>query len=98
MDTLIQYPKEITVYITRSTLSSISTNLSKHKFTVSPTITIGVLKNYLRRLLKLNNTVPLFLFVNNTLQTSNTSIAELYTNYKSINNEIYMIYATDFII
>jgi hypothetical protein len=92
------YPKQIPIYLTRSTLAYNSTHLSRHKFLVAPNISIAILTNYIRLQLKLSADVPIFLFVNNILQRSNTLIAEIYNRYKSIDGEIHMQYSTDNII
>jgi hypothetical protein len=98
MNTLKKYPKQIPVYITRSTLAYTSTHLSRHKFLVAPTITIEILSEYIRRLLKLSSSAPIFLFVNNILQKSDTIIADIYSDHKTFDGEIHMTYSTDNII
>lgn len=92
------YPKQIPIYITRSTLAYNSTHLSRHKFLVAPNISIAILTNYIRQQLKLLIDVPIFLFVDNILQESDTLIAEIYNTYKTIDGEIHMQYSTDNIV
>lgn len=97
MNNIGEYSKQIPIYITRSNLANNSTNLSRHKFLVAPGLTIEYLSKYLHLKLKLQRNVPIFLFVNNTLQSPTTLIADIYSKYKNIDGEINMIYSTELI-
>jgi GABA(A) receptor-associated protein len=64
--------------------------LDKHKYLVPGDITMGQFLYVLRKRIKLSQSEALFIFLNNSIPCTSTTINILYDTYKDIDNFLYL--------
>tara|TARA_Y100000591_G_scaffold269958_1_gene244670 strand:+ start:3445 stop:3801 length:357 start_codon:yes stop_codon:yes gene_type:complete len=69
--------------------------IDKHKFLVPDDITMGQFVYVIRKRLKIHSEKAIFVFVNNKLPPSSMLMSEIYTNYRSDDGFVYMIYSAE---
>jgi len=87
-----KYPDKLPVIVEPATGKTDIPLLDKKKFLVPNQLSIGQFMYVLRKRLVLPSDKALFLFVNNSLPTSSTYIAELYRQYADSDGFLYMTY------
>jgi GABA(A) receptor-associated protein len=79
----IKYPNKIPLFIYRSKRDKYLQDINCNKFLVPDNITIGQFMVIIRKRLKLESNIALFIFINNTIPCSSDSILQIYENYKN---------------
>lgn len=77
-----KYPERVPVIVKKVKNSKVNT-LTKSKYLIPLEFNMGQLIYIIRNFLKLPPEKAIFVFVNNTLPSNNTSIATLYEEYKN---------------
>jgi GABA(A) receptor-associated protein len=91
-----KYPNKIPVFVEKAKNSSTSIpDLKKHKFLVPSHLSVGQFIWVIRKQIQLSSEKALFIFVNNTLPTSNTLISELYSAHKSSDGALRIKYTSE---
>jgi GABA(A) receptor-associated protein len=90
-----KYPGKIPIFVTRARNANDLPDLPKHKFLAPSHLSVGQFLYVIRKHIQLPPEKALFVFVNNTLPTSSTSLAELYTNYRSNDGALRMTYTSE---
>ena len=89
-----KYPDRIPIIIEKSKINSNNIpDLDKHKFLVPEDITLGQFMYVLRQRIKLESKVAIFLFINDKLISTSSTIGEIYDQNKHIDNFLYIKYA-----
>ena len=79
-----KYPDRVPVFVKRGKSDRNLKNIDQNKFIVPEDITIGQFMTILRKRIKLESEVALFLFLNNgTLPAQSTTMASLYESFKN---------------
>jgi GABA(A) receptor-associated protein len=79
----IKYPNKIPLFIYRSKRDKSLQDLTCNKFLVPDTITVGQFMMIVRKRLKLDSNIALFVFINNTIPCSSETILQIYENHKN---------------
>ena len=87
-----KYPDRIPVIINKLKKSDIS-DIDKNKFLVPNDLTVGQFGYIIRKRIKLEPSKALFIFVNNTLPATSSIISQIYNDYKSEDDFLYMMYS-----
>jgi GABA(A) receptor-associated protein len=91
-----KYPDRIPVLLFRGTKIDPSfPHLSKSKFLVPKSLTLGMFSYVVRKQLTLPPEKALFLFVGSSLPTTGTLMSELYHLYKQNDGALHMIYMSE---
>ena len=89
-----KYPDRIPIIIEKSKINSNNIpDLDKHKFLVPADISLGQFMYVLRQRIKLKSKVAIFLFINDKLISTSSTIGEIYDQNKHIDNFLYIKYA-----
>jgi hypothetical protein len=88
-----KYPDRVPVIIKKNKNNKILQDIDK-KYLIPKNLTISYVMYIIRKKIKLDEKQALFLFVNNTLVPLNTTVGELYTTHKSIDDLFLYIYYT----
>lgn len=78
-----KYPNHVCVFVKASGRSSDLPPLDKHKYLVPKDLTVGSFLFMIRKRMSLPADKALFIFVNNTIPTSSSTLAELYAQHGS---------------
>lgn len=89
-----KYPGRVPVIVEKVAKSDVP-DLDKNKYLVPGDLTLGQFIYVIRRRLILPAEKALFIFVNNTLVTTGTSIREIYMNYAEEDGYLYMNYSSE---
>ena len=88
----IKYPNRLPVIVTRGDKCTLN-KIDKHKYLVPSDITLGQFIYVIRKRIKLGSEEGLYLFINNSiLGTVSSLMADVYNNYKNIDNYLYISY------
>ena len=90
-----KYPGRVPVIALRSKTSSDIPELKKARFLVPTTMNMGQLLYVIRRQLDMPPEKALFVFINGTLPTTQTTISELYAQYKSEDGALRLHYTSE---
>jgi len=90
-----KYPDKIPIFVARAHNARDIPDIKKHKFLVSSSISFGQFIFIIRKQLILPPEKALFVFINNTLPTSSSLLSELYSNHKSPDGVLHMIYISE---
>lgn len=90
-----KYPGKIPVFVTRASSAKDIPDIPKHKFLAPSNLSLGQFIWVIRKQLTLPPEKALFIFINNTLPTSNSLLSELYANYKSPDGALRMTYTSE---
>ncbi len=78
-----KYPNHICVFVQQSSRSADLPPLDKHKYLVPKDLTVGSFLFMIRKRMSLPADKALFMFVNNTIPTSSSTLAELYAQHSA---------------
>ena len=70
-------------------------HLTKNKFLVPKSLTLGMFSYVVRKHLTLPPEKALFLFIGDTLPTTGTLVSELYARYKSDDGALRVVYMSE---
>lgn len=91
-----RHPDKIPVFVLRAPKTDPSfPHLPKSKFLVPRSITLGMFSYVVRKHMTLPPEKALFLFVNNSLETSSILMSELYARYRSDDGALRLIYTSE---
>ena len=91
-----KHPDKIPVFVLRAPKTDPSfPHLPKAKFLVPRSITLGMFSYVIRKHMTLPPEKAMFLFVNNTLETSGVLMTELYARYKSEDGALRIVYTSE---
>ena len=90
-----KYPGRIPIFVTKATRAADIPDLPKHKYLAPSNLSVGQFIFILRRQIKLPPDRAMFIFVNDTLPTSSTLLAELYANHKDQDGALRMTYTSE---
>lgn len=91
-----KWPGRIPVFVLRSRSASPDLPvLPRQKFVVPRSLTLGQFMYVVRKHLTIPPEQALFLFIGNTLPTTNTMMFELYDRYKSPDGALRIIYTSE---
>ena len=86
-----KYPDRVPVLVEKATGSD-APSIDKKKYLVPADLTFGQFIYVIRKRLKLDPEMALFLFVNNILPSSSTTVEEIYKLHKSDDMFLYVVY------
>lgn len=87
----MKYPDRVPVLVQKA-VGSQAPSIDKKKFLVPSDLTFGQFIFVIRKRLKLDPEMALFLFVNNVLPSSSTTLDEIYKLHKSDDMFLYVVY------
>jgi GABA(A) receptor-associated protein len=87
-----KYPNHICVWVQPSSKATDLPPIDKQKYLVPKDLTVGAFIFMIRKRMTLPPEKALFLFVNNTLPTSSSTLAELYAAHGSV-GYLHVMYA-----
>lgn len=91
-----KWPGRVPVFVLRSRSASPDMPvLPRQKFVVPRSLTLGQFMYVVRKHLTIPPEQALFLFIGNTLPTTNTLMSELYERYKSPDGALRIIYTSE---
>jgi GABA(A) receptor-associated protein len=85
---LSKYPDRVPIIVENSTNSNIN-ELDKHKFLVPSDLTVGQFSYVIRKRIKLEPEIAMFLFTNNILPASSDLISQIYDKYQDKDKFLY---------
>jgi GABA(A) receptor-associated protein len=88
------YPDKIPIFITKAAHDSVP-DIKRHKFLVPPQFTMAEFVLSIRRWLLLTPEQAIFIFINNTLPMTGSTMAELYTRHRDSDGILRMTYASE---
>lgn len=92
-DIIQKYPDRVCVYLEKQTTCDTIPNLDKNKYLVPSSITIGQFTYVIRSRITIGPEQAIFLFVNNTVISGNTTMMEIYNKHKSEDGFLYITYS-----
>ena len=90
----LKYEDRIPIIVEKSSKSKLQ-NIDKNKFLVPENLTIGQFLYIIRKRVKLYSSDALFLFVNNTLPCTSSSIVNIYNEHKDDDGFLYIQYTEE---
>lgn len=90
-----KYPGRIPIFVTRGSAARDIPDIPKKKYLSPPHLTIGQFIYIIRKQIQLPPERALFVFVNNTLPTSSSTLAEVYSQYKSPDGALRLVYTSE---
>ena len=90
---LKRHPDRICVYLEKQETCKTIPDLDKNKYLVPNSITISQFTYVIRSRIKLAADQAIFLFVNNTVISGNTTMIEVYNKYKGEDGFLYITYS-----
>ena len=91
---MTKYPDRVPVIIQKHGKSK-CLSLSNNKFLVPKNFTISQFLILIRKRLKIDESIAIFIFIDNILPQLNNNIEKTWVDYKSNDNVLYMEYATE---
>jgi GABA(A) receptor-associated protein len=93
---LNKYPDRVPIICEKSkTASSDCPDIDKKKYLVPRDLNMGQFLYVIRKRLRLSSEKALFLFVNNSITSSTTSINDIYFNHKDFDGFLYVTYGLE---
>jgi GABA(A) receptor-associated protein len=90
-----KYPDRIPIFVTKASNARDIPDIPKHKFLAPTSLSISQFIYIIRRQIQLPPEKALFVFINNTLPPSNTTLAEMYSVHKSPDGALRMVYTSE---
>jgi len=90
-----KYPQRLPVLCNKSKYSKNTPNIDKNKYLVPFDLTAAQFIYVIRKRMKLNPEVALFLFVGRMIPPGMTKMIYLYENYKNEDGFLYITYSTE---
>lgn len=90
-----KYPGRVPIFVTKSSSARDIPDIPKHKFLAPTSISVSQFIFIIRRQIQLPPEKALFVFINNTLPPSNTTVGELYSLHKSPDGALRMVYTSE---
>ena len=91
---IIKYPERIPV-ICEKAQGTDAPEIDKKKYLVPKDITVGQIVYIIRQRIKLGPEQALFIFVNNIIPATSSSISNVYENYKDKDGFVYLVYSSE---
>jgi GABA(A) receptor-associated protein len=91
---LIKYPDRVPI-ICEKALGSDVPEIDKKKYLVPKDITIGQFIHIIRQRIKLSQEQALFIFVNNVIPATSSSMSSVYESHKDDDGFLYIVYASE---
>ena len=88
------YPDKVPIFITKSKQDSMP-DIKKHKFLVPSQFTMAEFIMTIRRWLLLAPEQAIFVFINNTLPMTGSTMGELYTRHRDPDGVLRMTYSSE---
>ena len=88
------YPDKIPIFITKAKQDSVP-DIKRHKFLVPASFTMAEFVMTIRRWLLLTPEQAIFVFINNTLPMTGSTMGELHSLHKDPDGILRMIYASE---
>ena len=90
-----KYPDKIPVIIEKSDMCTTLDDIDRNKYLVPYDLVIGQLVYIVKKRINIDPTEAIFLFCNNNIITSSTTVGELYNNYKNSDGFLYIEYTAE---
>ncbi len=90
-----KYPNRVPVFVARAINANEIPDIPKKKYLVPNTLSVGQLLYIIRRQIELPPEKALFIFINNTLPMSSTTVGELYAKNCSVDGALRVIYTSE---
>ena len=90
---LNKYPDKIPIIIEKSINDNLLDTIDRNKYLVPKDLTVGQIIHIIRKRLKLNPTIGIFIFCNNALIPTSNNIFNVYNNYKDEDLFLYFTYS-----
>ncbi len=90
---LKRHPDRVCVYLEKQPNCKTIPNLDKNKYLVPNSISVGQFTFVIRSRITLGPEQAIFLFVNNTVISGNTTMSEVYNKHKSEDGFLYITYS-----
>jgi GABA(A) receptor-associated protein len=90
-----KYPGRIPIFVTKGSNSHDIPDIPKKKYLAPAHLSIGQFIYVIRKQIQLPPEKALFIFVNNTLPTSISTLAEIYAQHKSPDGALRMVYTSE---
>lgn len=87
-----KYPERIPIICEKAKNSNV-TDLDKSKYLVPCDLTIGQFMFVIRKRMKLSSEQAIFLFVNNSIPSTSSSVSQIYDSYKDDDGFLYITYS-----
>ena len=88
-----KYPNSVCCIIEKSKNCKQLDNIKKNKFIISKDVTIAELIYKIRKMISIDSTKSIFIYIHNILPMSNSKISDIYNNYKSDDGFLYITYS-----
>lgn len=88
---LSKYPGRIPVIVSKSKSSKLN-DIDKKKFLVPSDLTVGQFMYVIRKRIKMSPSEAIFLYINNTLPATMSSLRSIYDAHKNIDGFLYIEY------
>ena len=89
----IAHPDRCAIFVGKLDSDRILPDIGKHKYLVPYDFTMAQFMYTIRRYIKVSPETAIFLFVNNMVATTHSSLGTLYEDYKSEDGFLYITYA-----
>lgn len=94
LDIIKKYPERCPVIVTKDPTCSLP-SLSTHKFLVPRDITVSQFIHTIKNRNKIDASVALFVFINNTMPSTSQRMGNIYKKYKSDDYFLYIQYTSE---
>ena len=92
---LDKHPNRIPCIVEKCPKCNKVATIDKKKFLVPCDLTIGQFIFVIRKRLKISPHEAIFIFVNNTIPPSTSTISEIYNKYKDLDKFLYFLYSSE---
>lgn len=90
-----KYPERIPIIVEKSSRSTFKDDIDKKKYLVPKTLSFSQFIYIIRKRIKIKECEALFIFVNNKIAPSNSSIEAIYSKCKDQDGFLYVIYTNE---
>lgn len=90
-----KYPDKIPVIIQKSSMDKSLPVIDRNKYLIPRELLVGQLVHIVKKRIHITAEQAIFLFCNNNIITSGTTIGELYNNYKDSDGFLYIDYTSE---
>ncbi len=90
-----KHPDKIPVIISKSSMCQTLEDIDRNKYLMPPNLQVGQLSYIIKKRLNIDATVGIFIFINNNILNSSSTIEELYNKYKEQDGFLYIEYTSE---
>ena len=90
---LAKYPDKIPIIVEKSRGCNNINDIDKKKFLVPSDLTMGQFVYVIRKRIKINSDTAIFLFINNKLPPTSSSLSGIYDENKNEDGFLYILYS-----